>query len=108
MVYTMLPNGSNGSDIGQIILWESQQIPFLFPGILLLIFFVIVGSGYFSQERRIGRGNFPMWCAIAGLITTSGAFILFLYDGLVGLETVIICVVVSIVCALWFLLSSNE
>lgn len=55
-----------------------------------------------------------MWGAIAGLITTTGAFILFLYDMtntsivLLNIEVVLICVVVTIILAFGFLLSERD
>lgn len=110
MAYTLPPNDlTNGSQgIEQLFIYTSQQVPFLMPGILLFLFFVILGSGYFFQDRRVGRGNFPMWCAIASFITTTGAFFLFLYDNLINIEILVIGVSLTIICAMWFMLSGNE
>ena len=114
MVYS-LPNLSNGSQgIESIVGYEVSQVPGFTAGILLLIWVVIMGAGIFTGERRTGAGNVFMWAAISGLITTTGAFILFLYDMtnsgivLINIEVVIICMLVTIVSAFAFLVSDRE
>lgn len=108
MPYTIPTNLTNGSTgLEQLLIYEAGQVPFLMPGILFSIFIIILSAGYFSQDRRIGEGNFPMWCAIAGLITTTGAFILFLYQNLLNLEVLIICVIITILSMLWLFLSER-
>lgn len=111
----VLLNISNGSrGIESIIAAESAQIPILVPGILFFIFMIIAGSGFFAQDRRVGTGNLPMWLSISGLITTTGAFILYLYDSvntgivLLNIYTVLICVVVTILSTLVFFLSERR
>lgn len=110
MAYTLPPaNFTNGSQgLEALIIYEVQQVPLLGPGLLLFVFFIIFGAGYFSQERKVGRGNFPMWLSIAGLITTTGGFVLFLYSGIINLETIIICMVLTILFSLWFLMTSRD
>lgn len=114
MVYT-LPNFTNGSKgIEDIVSYETTQLVGLVPGLLFLIFLAIMGVGYFVQERRTGAGNLYMWAAISGLITTTGAFTLFLYDMansglvLINIEVVLICTIVTIVCAFAFLISERQ
>lgn len=114
MVYT-LPNLTNGSQgIESIIAYETTQLPGMMAGLLFLIYIAILGAGYFAQERRTGAGNIAMWSAISGLITTTGAFTLFLYDisnsglVLINLEVVIICMLVTIVSAFFFLIGDRD
>lgn len=85
----------------------ATQIPFFWEGILFLAFMVMWGAGYFSQERRVGAGNAAMWAAISALIATTAGFILFLYDGLVGLPSLVIMVVVTIIAAAAFIISER-
>lgn len=109
MAYSLPPtNLTNGSGIESVVIWTSQQVPILFPLILFFIFITIAGLGYFSLERRKGYGNLPMWLAISGLITTTGAFILYLYENLINLEVVIICMLITFISAVFFILSSNK
>lgn len=110
MPYTLPPNNlTNGSaGIESILTYEAQQIPALMPSILLLLYVVILGAGYFADQRRTGRGKFAMWSAIAGLITTTGAFILFLYNGLINIEVVIIVLLITVVSVAFFLFSSDD
>lgn len=115
MVNWVIPNMSNGSQgIEAIVAAEAAQINGLAAGILLLIFLVVLGAGYFAQERRVGAGNLLMWASIAGLITTTGAFILYLYDkvsmdiAIINIEVVMITLLITIVCAVAFLLSMRD
>lgn len=107
MVYEM-PNLSTSGGIEVVGAEVARQVNFFWSGILFFVFMVVWGVGYFSQERRVGAGNAGMWAAIAGLITTSGGFVLFLYDNLVGLETIIISLILTILATAAFLLSERD
>jgi len=109
MAYTLPPtNLTNASGFDSIIIYTSQQVPILIPLILLFIYVTIMGVGYFSMERRKGYGNISLWSAIAGLITTTGSFILYLYEGLVNLEVIIICMLITFLSAMFFIFSSKD
>ena len=107
MVDYTLPS-ANLTSPDQLLAYTSGQIPILFPLILLFIWVVIALSGYFSQERKLGRSSFAQWGAIASLITTTGAFVLFLIPGVLNIETVSISVVVTIIFGFWFLFDSGD
>lgn len=100
-----MTNGSGGLE--QLFIYESSQLDIFAPAILLFIFFIITLSGYFSQEKKSGRGNLSMWFAVSMLITTFLAFILFLYNGIINLATLSICVVLSILFTTWFLFDDS-
>lgn len=106
--YTLPNFTGNSSGLSDIFIYTSQQVPFLPVGILIFVYIIIVAGGYFSQERKTGYGNFPMWMAIGGLITTFSSYLLFMIDGLVNLYTIIILTIITIISALWFLISKNE
>lgn len=103
------PNLTNGSQgIEAILLYEAGQIDIFMPMLLLFIYVVIATGGYMAQDRKEGRGNLAQWCAIAGLITSVASFILFLYNGLVNIETVVIVVVVTIISVVFFMFSARD
>ena len=107
MPYT-LPNITNGTTgLEDLIAYEIQEIPLLSPALLIFILIIIFGAGYFAQERRTGKGNFPMWLAISSFITTTGATILHFGTGMVGLEIIVIFIITTIVSTLWFLTSDG-
>ena len=116
MVTYAIPNFTNGSQgIESIIGAEAVQVPILVPSILFFIFVIIMGVGFFSQQRRTGAGNLPMWGSIAGLITTTGSFILYLYDNIalqnsviINIQTITISLAVTIMFALVFVLSDRS
>lgn len=72
---------------------------------LLGIFFIIVGAGYFSEYRRRGKANLPMWLTIGSFFTTIIMFVLFLSNGLINLRIVIIGISATLFFALMFFLS---
>lgn len=111
MVYT-LPNLSNyTTGMEGLVIAETSQIPQIAGAILFFIYVIILGVGYSQQEKRTGAGNLAMWSSIAGLITTTGGFILLLDDNLFSaslLGIVLISVLVTIVSAIWFLTSERD
>lgn len=107
MVYT-LPNSSNSGDPIQLVSFVSQQVPGLPEGILLLIFFTIMGFGYFAQQRKNGKGNLPQMMAVSCLIVTTLAYILFLYPNIVGLNTVVLCTIITFISVLWLMFTGRD
>lgn len=105
MVYTI---PENVTDLADLAIKTSSQIDILFPLILFFVWIVIAGAGYFSEERRLGRGQFAFWATLGGLITTTVSFILFLVDGLVNLETIGICIALTFGFAMWFFIASRD
>jgi hypothetical protein len=110
MPYTLpsinLTNQSNGLE--QLFIYEATQVDILIPSLLFFIFVSIMAGGYYSQQRRLGEGSLSMWSAIAGYITSILSFVLFLYNGLISLNTVIIIMAITFLCTIWFLLSREE
>lgn len=91
-----------------LLVQTSQQVQVLFPLILLFEFLVIALFGMYSNKRQTGYSNVPMWMSIAGLVTTTSSFFLYLVPGLIPLAVPITTMAITFVCALWFLLSENE
>ena len=61
------------------LLYIGKNVPSITLYILFFIWFAITSAGFLSQKRQIGRANLLMWGSIGGLITTTGAFILYLF-----------------------------
>lgn len=99
--------GLNLTSPEQLIAYESGQVPILWPCILFVIYLIIAVGGYMTQQRKVSRANFAIWSAIAGLIVTTGAFVLFFIPGAMNIETLSICVTVTIVSAFWALWDSR-
>lgn len=110
MAYELPPsNITNSSEaLVDLVVYISSEVPILAPSILFLIFIVLLGSGYFSEERRKGRGDLAKWFAISGFITATLSIVLFLINGIVNLVTVVIAVVVSMIGTLWLLFTSRD
>lgn len=106
MAYTLPANNLTG--IEDLLVYQSGQVPILWPSILFLIFMTVLGSGYLFSSKRDRGGNFPLWFAIAGIMTTVLSFVLFLINGLVNIETVSICVLVAIIGAIWLLFTKDD
>jgi hypothetical protein len=101
-------NITNESQIDKILINLAGNVPSLFPMLLVFEFMVIALGGAFANQRRVGYTNISMWFAIAGLITSTSAFILFLVNGLITLPTLSICVTITILSVLWFMFSGDE
>lgn len=82
--------------VGSIV----ATVPILPNLILFFTFVVIMLSLYYARARREGSeksGNLPMAGAIAGLITFTGAIVLFIADGIVNITTVVIVFAVTMI-----------
>lgn len=99
---------SNATNPADLLISISSQVPILFPMILFFEFCVIAIGGAFTNQRRVGYTNISMWFAIAGLITTTSAFILFMVDGLINLATLGVVCAVTFASVLWFFFSGDE
>lgn len=87
------------------IYYIGMNIPQFPSRILMFIWLAIIGVGFFSQRRSTGRGSFFMWATIGGLISTTGAFILFLLPKetpLISLQTLVLFVAATILFAILF------
>jgi hypothetical protein len=108
MVYS-LPNWTGNAGGIEVLMAEgSRQYPGFAMGILAFIYIVILGAGYFAQDRKVGAGNMAGWASVSGLITTTLSFILFLYDNIVSIDVVITFMIISILTALIFLITNRE
>lgn len=105
MAYDLPP--TNMTSISDVLPYVGQQVPALYPGILLLIFVVILSTGFFSQERRRGDGSITMWLAVSGLVTSTISFLFFL-TGLINTYTLGICVALTVIFAMFYMLNGNS
>ena len=102
-------NITNATGLDGILVNLASNVPQLFPMILLFEFLVIGLGGSFATSRKTGYTNLLMWFAIAGLVTSTSAFILFLVDGIIPLTILSIVVAISILFAgLFILLGDNQ
>jgi hypothetical protein len=92
----------NGTSLDVTYTGIITMAPWLSPLILAFEFIIIMLGGVYAQNRRIGFSNVPMWGAIAGLVTTTSAFILTAINGVVNLETLGILIALTIGFAFWF------
>lgn len=105
-------NLTNSTDPTAVLINLAQNVPVLFPMLLVMEFLVIALGGAFSQQRRTGFTNVPQWFSIAGLVTSTTSFILFMVEiggqHLIPLTTVVVTVVITFASVFWFFLSDNE
>ena len=98
----------NLTDPVDILVNTSTQVPILFPGIILLVFGVIIIAGAYSQERKTGKSNISMWFAVSSLITTTASLFLFLIDGLVPLEFMMIMMGITLFSVIYFFFNTSR
>lgn len=101
-------NITNSTNIDEILVNLSSNVPSLFPMLLFFEFIVIAVGGAFANSRRTGFTNISQWSAIAGLVTTTTGFILFLVNGLISLYTLGLLCAITFFCVLWFFSTGDE
>lgn len=106
MVYNITAINSTGLDTVYQGIFALN--PWLMPTILFFEFIVILLSGVYAQNRRIGFSNVPMWGTIAGLVTTTSGFILTAISGVIDPLTLTLSISVTILCAAIFLLTDLD
>lgn len=85
----------------------ATQVPILFPSLLLMMYAIIVIIGSFIQKKSAGWVNVFMWLSIGGFMISISGFILFLVEGLISLNFLIILVSMTIVFTLLFLFTKD-
>jgi len=104
-----LPNELNQSGgIERIFIYINSQVEGFTFMLLVFIFLIILGAGYFNTKRTTNRGDLPMWMTIASFITTTMALILYLIPGWISLEMIIIMISVTLISGFFFLFSGID
>jgi ABC-type multidrug transport system permease subunit len=94
-------NFSKGID--QIFLYLASEIPILIPLILFSFFMIVALTGFFLEERRRGEGDFSLWLAIAGLLTTVLASTMQAISGMVSKYVMGIVIGVAILTFIFYI-----
>jgi hypothetical protein len=96
-------NFSSGVD--RIFVYAAQEVPILMPLVVFSFFMVVLLSGIFSQVRREGKADTPMWFAIAGFLSFTLTIILSFIDGLMNPMVPIVTMAVMFVGVIWYMFS---
>lgn len=108
MVNYSIPNWTGNYGGIEVLLAEgTRQYQGFATGILFFIYLVIGLGGFLSQDKK-SAGNLLGSFSVAGLITTTLSFILFLYDNIINIESVIIFMTITICIALGFLTTARD
>ena len=97
-----IPNLTTGIDTA--IVDTVQEIPSFSIMLIVFIFGTVLLGGIFSQKRRIGSADVPMWMTIASIAALMVTLPLTLTSGLVQLEILSIVVVITVFSGLWLFL----
>lgn len=106
----------NGTTFDQAYVGTAVAFPWLFPLLLFFEFCLIFVGGLTIQNRKVGFSNVPMWGSIAGLVTSTTAFLWSVVSAtinetsftLLDLGTIGICISATIGFAAWFIFSDLE
>jgi hypothetical protein len=66
----------NGTSVDTVYSAIVVLAPWIVPLVLFFEFMLIMLTGIYQQNRRVGFSNVPMWGSIAGLVTTTSAVLL--------------------------------
>ncbi len=102
----IVPNITSGFDDALVGL--STTLPIFVPMLLIFVFGVVFLGGFTSQKRKTGFADVPMWATMASLSTFMVALPLTLTAGIIGIETLSIVVVVTILSGFWLFTSRNR
>lgn len=105
--YTLLSEINATTGIDSVLVSMANDIPFLFPSILIAVFFAMLLIGMFYNEKRTGNSNFFKWASVSSTITTFGALVLFLIDGLIPLSTIVLVISFNIIFSVIFMFMDN-
>ena len=83
-------------------------MPYIIPLVLLSLFSIVLLSTYFSQKRLTGRGDFFSSFAVAGFFIAIIALVMTLTEGLINNTTLTICIVVSVIGAIFLIISKDR
>lgn len=104
MPYEELGNRNVSEGVHVLFQYVSSVEPIFFPLVLFAIFIIACLGSFFTQKSLTGRGNFLASASVAGFMTTMAAYVLSLIPGIVNTFTVVVCLILSVVFTLLFLL----
>ena len=101
-----LPNSTAGMD--SILVQTMNISPYLSPMLLLFVFFTVFLGGMARQKLRTGIADAPVWAVIASMSMFLIALIMTMITGLIGLDTLVIVIVLTIFSAVWLFLDKRS
>lgn len=107
MTFT-LPEYQSGDGIVNLLQYVSNQIPFFFDIVLLIIFLVISLGGYISQDRKTNTPDILMWLTIGAYITSFSAIILNFIPSVVSIYSTTFWIIITIGLSSWFVVSGSS
>jgi len=107
MIFLELYTLPNATQPDEIITQIITQVPSFTPLLLAFIFFTIFIGGIVRQSMKIGTADYSMWAVIAAIGTLITTLIMTTATGFVNLSWLVVVVVVTIFCGLWFFLDRS-
>lgn len=101
-------NEFNGSGVTQFFTYPASIWSGFIPLVLLALFSIVMMSSFFSQKRLTGKGDFYASFAVAGFFIAVVSSVMMLVDGLINLQTVVICIAIAIIATILLLTSKDK
>jgi len=108
MVYKTFAEMNQSEGIQVIFSYVSEIEPLFTPILLFVIFFISAIGSYFLERNFTGRGNLLGSLATGGFVTTVIAYVMSLIPNFINTITVIICLIITIVFVLLFLITKEK
>lgn len=102
---------ANITDPTMLASTTATNVPVLGGGLLFSLFMIILGTSYFTTERKFGRADIWLSATLASLTTTTIAFILFILPpsrALLNIYIVGVCFAVFVGCTIAYGFTKNE
>ena len=97
-----IPNATGGFD--DIAVQTITAVPSFTPLLLLFVFFLVFLGGSGRQKAKTGYADFPLWSVVGSISTLLISLIMTTITGVIQLQYLIITVVITIFCGVWFFL----
>lgn len=98
----------NATGIDNLLLYSQTVQPLFIPLILFSFFLLISLSSFFGTRRYSDRGDIFLSLTVGSFMTSILSILFTLKEGLINIETVITCIVITIIFGGIFFVSSKE
>jgi len=107
MTYTYTPPTLTGG-MDDSLVEVANAVNILVPMFLLFVFGVVLLGGTFSQKRRTGTADLPVWATLASITTLMVSLLMTLKKGLITITQLGIVVALTILSGVWLFMSRSK
>jgi hypothetical protein len=108
MVYNLPSESVGNQQLSGLLIYLAEELPFLIPALLFIVFISISLSGYYAEDKLKGRSNLFKWFMVASIITTGSTMILGLIPNLVNTFDMGFMIAITLVTTILYFTVSDD